>query len=192
MANIKYLTVPHLSTKDLTRIFSRITFHPDIAYGDSLCWIWSGTRDKRKGYGTVSWNAWNYKVHRLLFAWLIHPLPTVQAEGELDHLCRRTGCCNPVHMEFVSTHVNILRSNAPAALNARKTHCKYGHSLTPDNTLSSKQGYRLCKQCKSLRNKRAWHVQSPEQREAHRVRISQWRAEHREHFNRQARKYRHG
>ncbi len=126
---VEYLTVEHLSTKDLIRIFSKIEIMSDLQWNNSPCWIWCGARSKRKGYGIVHWIDWNYKPHRLLFAWAIHPLPKHQSKGELDHLCRRPACCNPLHLEFVSTRINVLRSNAPAALNARKTVCKRGHPL---------------------------------------------------------------
>lgn len=148
---IEYLTVNHLSTKDLVRIFSKICVHPDLQFNGTPCWIWCAARD-RDGYGVIGWNHFQQRVHRLLFAWLIHDIPKgdpSNKQGGLDHLCRRRSCCNPAHLEFTSMKVNVLRGNGSAALNARKTHCKRGHPLSGNN-LQIRRGMRQCLTCIAL------------------------------------------
>lgn len=67
----------------------------------------------------------------------------------LDHLCRNRACVNPAHLEEVSHHENMLRGTAPAANNARMTHCVNGHPLVDGNLYraSTRPGARYCKIC---------------------------------------------
>jgi hypothetical protein len=181
MDDIQYLTVDHLSTKDLTRVFSSIEIHPDLQHDGTPCWIWCGTRHG-KGYGqTYRPGNRATKVHRLIFAWLVHPLPKNQKLGEVDHLCRRPSCCNPVHMEFVSTAINVLRSNCPPAVNARKTHCLNGHKLILENLWNTKKG-RQCKICGRVRSRRDaanYRQRHPEESKASWQRSNRSRSEQR-------------
>lgn len=69
----------------------------------------------------------------------------------LDHfVCDTPACCNPDHVRPTTSRRNSLRSDvAPAAINARKTHCKHGHEFTPENTLLRRRvgGGRHCRAC---------------------------------------------
>jgi hypothetical protein len=69
---------------------------------------------------------------------------------EPDHLCRVRRCCNPDHMELVTSRENVLRGVSPAANNARKTHCNRGHELTGNNVRIYKNR-RICLACDKLR-----------------------------------------
>ena len=141
----EYLTVTRLSTKDLIRFFSKVTLHPDASWQGSLCWIWSGYRIW-DGYGRIRWGSRGERTHRLIFAWLVHPIPKGRKYGEIDHLCKRVACCNPIHLEFVSAKTNQLRSNGIGGTNSRKTHCMNGHEFTPENLIADTYG-RRCKTC---------------------------------------------
>lgn len=147
---LEYLTVEHLNTKDLIRIFSKIEINSDLSWSGSPCWHWFGAR-ATKGYGHIRLASVNtIRIHRILFAWLIHPIPTGQKYGELDHLCRRPSCCNPLHMEFTSHCANVLRGDSPQANNARKTHCNKGHILDKANTyIIPSTGSRVCRICQA-------------------------------------------
>lgn len=142
---LEYLTVEHLPTKYLITFFSKVTIHPDIHWSATPCWLWSGDRIW-DGYGRIRYKGRGERTHRLMFAWLIHPLPRGRKYGEIDHLCRRPSCCNPLHLEFVSSKINQLRSNGIGGTNARKTHCVNGHELTPENLVDDPYG-RRCKTC---------------------------------------------
>ncbi len=116
---------------------------------DTSCWLWTGTLNA-KGYGKIGGRL----AHRLLYAKLIGPIPPGM---ELDHVrtrgCSHRNCVNPAHLEPVTSRVNTLRSvNAPAGVNARKTHCSHGHEFTPENTritVSERypHGKRACRIC---------------------------------------------
>lgn len=128
MADIEYLTVEHLPTKDLIRIFSQIAIHDDLWFNGTPCWIWSGDRLAHNGYGRICYQAKATRIHRLMFAWLVHPIPKGQKHGEIDHLCRIVACCNPLHLDFVSGATNLLRGNGAPAKNAKKDSLYEGSS----------------------------------------------------------------
>lgn len=93
-------------------------------------------------------------AHRAVYEHLRGPIPVGL---ELDHLCRNTRCVNPAHLEPVTHRENALRGVGVSAINAAKTHCKYGHDLTnPDNYWLKAYGNavatRICKACKRARN----------------------------------------
>jgi hypothetical protein len=141
MADAEYLIVKHLSRKDITRLFAQIQINPETD-----CWEWTGKTTR--GYGYTSVHSETQFVHRLFWAWLIGPLPRRKAGKKtpnLDHrVCDNKRCANPAHLELVSPKENILRSNAPPALNARRVMCSRGHMLP------SGPGKRQCKICRRL------------------------------------------
>lgn len=108
------------------------------------CWIWQGRTD-RLGYGR--YGTGNLIAHRVAYEFMVGPIP----DGlTLDHLCRNRRCVNPAHLEAVTLHTNILRGQAPAARNARKTHCGRGHEFTAENTYWRADGGRECRQCQRI------------------------------------------
>ncbi len=107
--------------------------------------LWNGThcwmRHRAKGlrYPIISRRGKTENLHRFIYKAIVGPIP----EGlTLDHLCRRPYCCNPAHLEPVTSAENSRRA---AAL---KTHCVHGHPLSGDNLLpSAEPGSRRCRQC---------------------------------------------
>lgn len=138
---VEYLTVEHLSTEELTRIFSRIQAHPARSFRDIPCWEIASPSDD---YSRIRYRGERHRGHRLLYAWLVAPIPRGYAYGELDHLCRNTHCVNPVHLEFVDRRTNVLRGESPIAQVARKTHCLKGHPLPSER---NGRNERVCKTC---------------------------------------------
>jgi hypothetical protein len=111
------------------------------------CWLWRGTTTRPvNGYGQIRLDRRMVTSHRVAYELLVGPIP----EGlELDHLCRVRHCVNPVHLEPVTPHENLLRGEGPAARHARKTHCHRGHPLSGANLRMCNGGRsRRCRECK--------------------------------------------
>lgn len=116
---------------------------------NSGCWLWSAWSD-RNGYGRI--RVGNVSVGRRIvfthrFSYTIHKgdIP----EGlVIDHLCKNTNCCNPDHLEAVTTRENVLRGENFSAKKAKQKACKRGHLFTPENTHISSQGTRQCRTCR--------------------------------------------
>lgn len=133
-----------------------------IAVATCGCWVWQGNLTAQ-GYGILGGKHKNRYVHRFVYEHLIGEIP----EGlELDHLCRVPACCNPAHLEPVTHHENVMRSPiAPAAINARKTHCKRGHPF--DRPYEPGKG-RTCEVCRKAYRRSYRRVETPE-RKAYRL-----------------------
>lgn len=121
------------------------------------CWEWRGPTADQWGYGrfhALYDELGERQCNRISYTLLVGPV----ADGlQLDHLCRNPPCVNPAHLEPVTARENCHRSPvAPASLNSRKTHCKWGHELTPENTYTyaTARGRpsRACQQCRRERS----------------------------------------
>lgn len=88
-------------------------------------------------------------AHRWGYRHFRGPIPT---DRELDHIvCDNRGCANPHHVEPATHKANTLRSAAPQATNAGKTHCPKGHPYDGENTYrwpGAKGSSRQCRACK--------------------------------------------
>ena len=113
---------------------------PDYAPQLGNCWLWTSTTST-KGYGRFYLNGRTVTAHRYAYGDIPDGLV-------LDHLCRVRPCVRRSHLEPVTETVNILRGFGSPALNAQKTHCKYGHEFTPENTVPNNHGRsRWCREC---------------------------------------------
>lgn len=103
------------------------------------CWEWQGARHDG-GYGQLRVDRVTRYTHRLAYEMFVGSVP----DGlELHHLCRNRICCNPDHLEPVTSAENTRRS-APAT----KTHCVRGHEFSPENTYSPLgTSRRKCRRC---------------------------------------------
>ncbi len=142
MTTLDYNSI-QISRELLTRIFSRLTVQ-DMGYKTN-CWIYTtpnGVQPTR--YASIRIGKSMYVLHRVTFVIFMHPIDPIL---DCDHLCRVRGCCNPSHIEPVTTRENILRGQSDSALNASKTHCQNGHPFTADNLVTLKRKGRICKTC---------------------------------------------
>lgn len=124
-----------------------------VTDADTGCLVWQGAVTS-KGYGNVVIKVGGHKrwlpPHRVMYVVLKDPAlaPTM----EIDHLCRNRLCCNPDCLEAVTSKENTRRGESFAAVNGVKTHCKYGHPFTEENTWRSPStGRRKCRTCQKAR-----------------------------------------
>ncbi len=116
----------------------------------SGCWLWRG-RMTPNGYGKFYANGRNQVAHRYSWQRQHGPIP----DGvQMDHVCRVRNCVNPSHLRMTDVRGNLFApgTEAPAAINAAKTHCLRGHAFTPENTLVQK-GKRQCRSCRFIRGR---------------------------------------
>lgn len=142
---IELLRSDHVQRRAVERRFlGRI--QPNIK---TRCWYWLGAPSKA-GYGLMSVANQTLYAHRISHELYKGP---IDPGLEVDHLCRVRHCVNPAHLEAVTPRVNNLRSQSPAARNAKVTHCPYGHAYDAANTGIGEHGTRKCKACKARRGR---------------------------------------
>jgi hypothetical protein len=112
------------------------------------CWLFTGQID-RGGYGLFWYEDRLRGAHRVSYELYVGPIP----DGlHLDHLCRNRACVNPAHLEPVTNRENTLRGILP---NKLKTHCKWGHPYSEENTWTDpKTGWRQCRTCNRARDRK--------------------------------------
>jgi len=110
----------------------------------SGCWIWKTGTNGKNGYGMFFDGARKVCAHR--FSWELYRGP-IPVGMEVDHLCKTRLCVNPDHMEVVTRAENIRRSDAPQAINARKTACPKGHPYEQFGYVNPTTGKRRCQPC---------------------------------------------
>jgi hypothetical protein len=138
------------------------SFSPEPMSG---CWLWFRAQNSL-GYGNVYYEKRYRPAHRVVYELC---KGEILAGLELDHLCRVTCCVNPDHLEPVTHRVNILRGTLLEFNHSRlfkKTHCKNGHELTPENS-RYKNGSRACWTCRRKQDLNRYHLRMAAKRELH-------------------------
>lgn len=110
----------------------------------SGCHLWTASTASNGRYGSFSIGRQLVRAHRWAWEQEHGPVPN---GFDLDHLCRKTLCVNPDHLELVTHRENVLRGQSFAAVNAAKTHCKRGHLFSPENVRRMSDGGRQCLAC---------------------------------------------
>lgn len=131
---------PPLAGNTVERLWPRV-----VQGATEECWPWTGAVTDG-GYGILRGNdGLNVLAHRAAWQSEHGPVP----DGlELDHLCSNRVCCNPAHLEPV-THAENMRR-----MLLRRTHCKHGHELNPENTRWADGGRRrICLSCDHSRQR---------------------------------------
>jgi len=129
--------------------------------GPDDCWPWTGHRSE-KNYGQFAdGKRGSMPAHRFGFSELRRTLEPGEIVDHTCHnrdencpggnTCEHRACQNPAHWEAVATDwENGSRGKSFAAVNARKTECKWGHDLTDPANSYGRKGRRQCKKCARL------------------------------------------
>lgn len=121
------------------------------------CWPWLGGKSSA-GYGAIRSDAPGWpmlKAHRVAYE---IAKGTIGEGMVIDHTCANKACVNPAHLDAVTGAENSTR------FSQRRTHCRRGHALTPDNLVKRNR----LKQCRTCHNAdyRAWRRRpGPHQRQ---------------------------
>lgn len=116
---------------------------------DGGCWIWTGAkRGPKRAYGHVSRDGQFLSAHRAVWEEFYGPVPDGK---ELDHICKRSLCVNPLHQEVVTHRENLLRGDSPAGKRARQVVCIRGHVL--NDAHRDNLGRRVCRPCAAARQR---------------------------------------
>lgn len=108
------------------------------------CWELNTTTFPN-GYSRVSVEGVYHMAHRISAELY---LKNFDAMLNVLHKCDNPTCWNPEHLFQGTQKDNLLDcSNKKRHHNSIKTHCKYGHEYTPENTYIGKRGNRICKSC---------------------------------------------
>lgn len=148
----KTIQIPEMTNRQINLLFSKI----NTDSGLDGCWNWTGCTDK-DGYGHVRINKRSYRVHRVIATFRFGQLPDGLV---IDHTCRNTSCCNPIHLEVVTNRENVCRGSA-GNLNSSRTRgtvdecCPHGHDRSKFGYLD-RRGWICCRACDHLREVARW------------------------------------
>lgn len=114
---------------------------------DNARWLLAMDRSNAaNGYGVFFVGTGNTTAHRASYR---------IANGALkdglviDHLCRNRSCCNPLHLEEVTSRENTLRGDK-GRLHVK---CANGHTFTEETTGRHRSGRRFCLICRRTRDR---------------------------------------
>lgn len=148
------------SSEDVARFMAKTMRAP------SGCLIWTAAVSDR-GYGVFHLDGKMLPAHRFSHAAFVGEIP----EGyQVDHLCRRRRCVEPMHLQAVTPRTNTLRGMGVTARNATTEKCPQGHPYDEANTYHH-DGKRYCRICQRNRRRERdkTRVLTPEQRERKRA-----------------------
>lgn len=124
-------------------------FRAKVRVEPSGCWVWTAGTNTLNPYPIYQLDGKRHYAHRLSWAWANDcEIP----EGfHVHHKCGQPRCVNPEHLDAHSPEDHVEAHGGRwggALINAAKTHCKYGHKFTDENTYVH-SGQRKCRRCRS-------------------------------------------
>lgn len=127
------------------------------------CWVWTGKAlGKTDDYGFFyGKNGVKGFVTQIAWVTFVGPIPEVLVTDPktgvqkikrltLDHLCFRTRCWNPTHLEPKTQAENVL-AQRPRKPRKVRERCRAGHRYTEETTRYSKLGFRYCGTCEDFK-----------------------------------------
>jgi hypothetical protein len=113
-----------------------LPFETGYVVDSNGCWVWQ--RCASSGYGQYR----GRRVHRYSYELANGPI----LDGlHVCHACDNKLCVNPSHL-WLGTHQDNMRDAVEKGIMLRP-HCKNGHELTAENTVSTTHGTRRCRVC---------------------------------------------
>lgn len=93
---------------DLERFFSFVEINGN-------CWLWSGSLDRRTGYGNFTMKGRSKHCHRAAYLLLVGSVPPGL---QVLHTCDVRHCVNPQHL-YLGTHADNMRDKIQRSRQAR-------------------------------------------------------------------------
>jgi len=121
------------------------------------CWEWQAGKTIQ-GYGKFRMPTSHVPAHRM--AWMLHHDQAIPEGGWILHHCDNPPCCNPRHLYLGTSKENSQDRERRGRGNRKvKTHCKYGHPFTEENTYTTYPpsfgggAFRQCRTCMRRRQR---------------------------------------
>ena len=112
-------------------------------------WVYKALSTDKNGYKRVTLSKFGEKRNRLVHHLVLEAFVGPRPEGaECRHLHGDPGDNRLKNIAWGTSSENsfdVVRHGNHHA--AKKTHCKYGHEFTPENTYKRKDGGRQCREC---------------------------------------------
>lgn len=139
------------------------------------CWQWYkdlGRGPRGPYYPQGGYRGKRPQLNRLMLALTQRPL---EPHEKACHRCDNPLCINPDHLWIGTQKENIQDAIAKGHQQfhpSHYTHCKHGHEFTPENTWLTKEGYRHCKECQRIKQRRRYRENPQRHNQRHRERIA--------------------